>query len=525
MTATNQLEQSGTFEDHPFAELLVEIMQAKFSGALRVAHEKHKAVIYFRTGNVVYAATNSKSLRLFNLLLRRGHIDTKTISRFPNFANDVEFGAWLIGQGIAERSLIDAVTVEQIDTVLNEALKWEEGEWSFSPLVRIREEMSFLVDVRKILVDYARCVSKDHIFATFWSLEENFVLVPPRESAPSLQKHEDFVLSKFGERSMDIAQIRARCILPDAGLLQALYVLWLGGFIIRRDWNFAFSATRVGEILTARVEKVKAADEVAFASESTKPLPLTEAVQPAQPEPEPEPEKLPQITLSLESYLSQVEGAENHYDALGVSPDAELRLIKHAYFSFAKQFHPDHFHREAPDTLKRIQSAFTIVAHAHETLRTAESRVVYDDKIRKELEIREKRRSAGQSETMSVLDRKAEQGLESFEEGLSLLNDGEPEEAAKFLARAVHYSPQNALFHAYLGKALSGAGDQYRHQAEGSLQNAAKLEPKNEKIRIMLVDFLIQQNMLKRAEGELKRFLELVPNNREAMAMFAKLKK
>ncbi len=524
MTATNQLEQSGTFEDHPFAELLVEITQAKFSGALRVAHENHKAVIYFRDGNVVYAATNSKSLRLFNLLLRKGYIDTKTISRFPNFANDVEFGASLVAQGIVEKTLIDDTTLEQINTILVEALKWEEGEWTFSPLVRIREEMSFPVDLRQILVDYARCVSKDHIFATFWSLEENFALAPPREQVPPLQKHEEFVLSKFGERSMDIGQIRARCTLPDAGLLQALYVLWMGGFIIRRDWNFAFSATRVGEILTARVAKVKAADEVVVEAEPPKPEPephKPEAVQP----PPPEPEKLPEVTLSLEAYLAQVEGAENHYDALGVLPDSEVRLIKHTYFSLAKQFHPDRFHREAIDTLKRIQSAFTVVAHAHETLRTAESRAAYDDKIRKELEIREKRKASGQPETVSVLDRKAEQGLESFEEGLSLLNEGDHEEAAKFLTRAVHYSPQNALFHAYLGMALSGAGDQYRHQAEGSLQNAVKLEPKNEKIRLMLVEFLVQQNMLKRAEGELKRFLELVPNNKEAMAMLAKIRK
>ena len=523
MTATNQLEQSGTFEDHPFAELLVEITQAKFSGALRVAHEKHKAVIYFREGNVVYAATNSKSLRLFNLLLRKGHIDTKTISCFPNFAKDVEFGASLVAQDLVDKALIDEATLEQINTVLVEALKWENGEWTFSPLVRIREEMSFPVDLRQILVDYARCVSKDHIFATFWSLEENFALAPARDRVPPLQKHEEFVLSKFGERSMDIGQIRARCILPDAGLLQALYVLWMGGFIIRRDWNFAFSATRVGEILTARMAKVKAADEVVVETESAKPelQQPQEAVQP----PQPEPEKLPEVTLSLETYLAQVEGAENHYDALGVQPDAELRLIKHAYFSLAKQFHPDRFHREAADTLKRIQSAFTVVAHAHETLRAAESRAAYDDRIRKELEIREKRKASGQPETISVLDRKAEQGLESFEEGLSLLNEGDHEEAAKFLARAVHYSPQNALFHAYLGKALSGAGEQYRHKAEGSLQNAVKLEPKNEKIRLMLVEFLLQQNMLKRAEGELKRFLELAPNNKEAMATLARIRK
>ena len=523
MTAPNNLEESGNFADHPFAELLVEIAQARFSGALRVGHEKHKAVIYFRTGEVVYAATNSKSLRLFNLLLRKNRIDAKTISRFPDFANDVEFGTSLAAQGIVEKCVIDEFTVEQINSILFEALQWEDGEWSFSPLVRLREELAYPIDLWQILVDYARCVSKDHIFAQFWSLEENFALAPAREHTPPLQKHEEFVLSNFGERSIDISQIRAHCNLPDAALLQALYVLWLGGFIIRRDWNFAFSATRVGTILTARIAKVKAAEQINSAAAEPKhaePTPRSEA----EPQPQPEPAKLPEVTITLTEYLAQVEVAETHYDALGVATDADVRLIKNAYFSLAKQFHPDRYHRESPEMLKRIQSAFTSVAHAHETLRTESSRAAYDDKMRKELELRERRKAAGKSETISVADRKVEQALESFEEGLSLLNDGEHEEAAKFIARAVHYSPQNALFQAYLGKALSGAGAQYRHQAEGALNTAVRLDPKNSKVRIMLVEFLIGQKMVKRAEGELKRFLELVPNDKEAMAMLAKLK-
>ncbi|MEQ1763248.1 MAG: tetratricopeptide repeat protein, partial [Pyrinomonadaceae bacterium] len=120
-------------------------------------------------------------------------------------------------------------------------------------------------------------------------------------------------------------------------------------------------------------------------------------------------------------------------------------------------------------------------------------------------------------------DKKGEEGLTNFEEGLSMIAEEEYEAAAAYLARAVHYSPQNALYHAYLGMAMSRADDKYRHKAEGELQTATKLDPKNPKIRMMLVDFLIDLKMAKRAEGELKRFLELVPNNKEAMAALAKL--
>ena len=71
MTAQHTLEQHGKLSANPFAELLVEIVQAKFNGSLRVNNGSQKSIIYFKGGQIVYAASNSKDLRLFNLLLRR----------------------------------------------------------------------------------------------------------------------------------------------------------------------------------------------------------------------------------------------------------------------------------------------------------------------------------------------------------------------------------------------------------------------------------------------------------------------
>jgi len=103
---------------------------------------------------------------------------------------------------------------------------------------------------------------------------------------------------------------------------------------------------------------------------------------------------------------------------------------------------------------------------------------------------------------------------------MDAINEEEYAAAAGHLARAVHYSPQNALYHAYFGYALSHLEKQH-HKAEASLQQAVKLDPKNPKIRMMLVEFFMEMKMAKRAEGELKRFLELVPGNKEATKMLA----
>jgi predicted Zn-dependent protease len=190
----------------------------------------------------------------------------------------------------------------------------------------------------------------------------------------------------------------------------------------------------------------------------------------------------------------------------------------------AKMFHPDRYHREEGAQLRRIQVAFTQIAHANETLKTKESRENYNFKVKKELDLREKVRATRESGTESTAeDRTAEHGLESFEKAMEAINEEEFAAAAGHLARAVHYSPQNALYHAYFGHALSYL-DRQEHKAETSLQTAVKLDPKNPKIRMMLVEFFVDMKMAKRAVGELQRFLELVPENKEAAKRLAELR-
>ncbi|MBA3350823.1 MAG: DnaJ domain-containing protein, partial [Blastocatellia bacterium] len=219
-----------------------------------------------------------------------------------------------------------------------------------------------------------------------------------------------------------------------------------------------------------------------------------------------------------------VKNGETLYDVLGIADDAGPAEIKHAYFAMARLFHPDRFHREDAASLRRIQVAFTEIAHAYETLKTDEGRKNYDFKMRKELEFREKRKAEGKIDALTPEDRQTGTGLESFEKGLEALGDEEYAAAAGHLSRAVHYSPQNALYHAFFGQALSQLEKQH-HKAEAELQTAVRLDPSNPKVRMMLVEFFVEMKMAKRAEGELKRFLEIVPGNKEATKMLADIQR
>jgi predicted Zn-dependent protease len=56
------------------------------------------------------------------------------------------------------------------------------------------------------------------------------------------------------------------------------------------------------------------------------------------------------------------------------------------------------------------------------------------------------------------------------------------------------------------------------------MQAAVRLEPNNATFRLLLAEFFIQYNLVKRAEGELTRLLAAFPDNREARVLLGQLR-
>jgi curved DNA-binding protein CbpA len=330
---------------------------------------------------------------------------------------------------------------------------------------------------------------------------------------------EAFVLSRFEISAMKIEEVKALSGLSDPETFHVLYSLWLGGFLIRLGWNTAFSDRKISDILSAKISLKKEAALPKPAgtqakTETPKPF-VKEEAKPAVMENKPAEPK-----ITLDAYLRQTEAAGNHYETLCVAPKAATADIKKAYFAFAKQFHPDLYHRQTePATHARIQNAFTKIAHAYETLKDEKSREVYDFKLRKELTEDADRAASG--ETVD-LQGQAKMAADYFKSGFGLLMDEQYEDALPYLGRAIHLAPENARYHAFYGKALSFDETQ-RHKAESEMQTAVKLDPNSETYRIILAEFFIQYNLLKRAEGELKRLLAIAPNNSEAKTLLDSL--
>lgn len=524
MTASNNLEIKGNLSDNPFAELLLEISEAHLTGSLRLGFESEKVIFYFIGGKLVFIVSNARRHRLFEILLRENIISQDQLADIPEFTNDFAVCNYLKSNKMFSEADTDSFFAKQFEEILKAIFERTSGEWIFSPQTRIKEGIRFKIKTTELLLQYGRSLSDSEISARFKSLSETFGVKSSASTDAVLLPPEGFVLSRFEGSSLTLNEIIQMCGLPDSAVLRVIYTLWLSGFLLRQKWNAAFTERKISDILSAkfilRKEAVPAPTPVVKSAKIASETPDERSTEPA-----PETEGTKSFEIRLDKYLEQIEEATNLYEVLGLPVGSDFQEIKRRYFLLAKQFHPDMFHKEKDaDLVQKIQNAFALTAQAYETLKNDETRKVYDYKLEKSL-------SAEKTEEPSVVSKpdvkqpqNANTSAENFEHGFDLLMDDKFQEAVPFMARAVQLEPNNAKYHAYYGKALSGDKSQ-RYQADMELQTAIRLDFNNVTYRMMSAEFYIEFGLFKRAEGELKRLLNIDPNNSEALKLMKSLPK
>ncbi len=536
MESPNNLEFSGSLRTNPLAELLCEIADKEFNGSLRLGREAHKIIVYFQNGEIVFVASNARQHRLFETLRQAEKFSGEQLAAIPDYTNDLALRENLSKENLLEKAEIDRHFSRSMDEILQTAAEWRDGEWTFSPLVRIKSGIRVETNPHRFLIEYARNSLVAETVRRFKNPTESLRAAPRMPSNVNLSPRESFVFSRFENAALTVEEIESLSGLPADETIQILYALWLGGFVARPHRHSAFSEKQTEAILSAKlsVKKEEAKPIVeppkqteTSAAENQKTIAETGAAQNAEATEETATDKK---EISLEEYLERIENATDFYEIFDLPPESAVTEIKRNYFALAKRFHPDLFYKQADAALlQRIQHAFSEIARAYETLKHESSRETYDFKIRKELAGRKEQAAMAtaankKSNEDSLREQQIEQAALNFEQGFDYLMEENPSAAEAFLARAVYFDKGNARYHAYYGKALA-ADNKQRHKAEAELQTAVKLDGENADYRIMLAEFFIQVGLRKRAEGELNRLLAIAPNNSEAKALLDSLGK
>jgi curved DNA-binding protein CbpA len=193
----------------------------------------------------------------------------------------------------------------------------------------------------------------------------------------------------------------------------------------------------------------------------------------------------------------------DYYQLLGVAPSSSPVEIRQAYARLARERHPDRF--TDPAEKQRAQTAFQDITTAFNTLVNPRSRQEYDAA-----------RHRPQPRTPEDIARDA------FERAQPLLEGGSLEEAVTLLRTAVHHAPDQAAYHAALGKALARV-PQAAREAVQALEKATQLAPRSASAFADLATVLARQGMKLRAQKAMETALRLAPRDARLARLAAEL--
>jgi len=126
------LNQKGTFADVVLPALLVQAMNANFTGMFRAERESIIKVIYFKEGDIAFASSNQPSDRLGEVLIKRGQLTREQLDMaMSKLEANVSLGRMLVELGYLSPKELLAGAKSQVEEILYSLNTWREGTYEF----------------------------------------------------------------------------------------------------------------------------------------------------------------------------------------------------------------------------------------------------------------------------------------------------------------------------------------------------------------------------------------------------------
>jgi len=507
----------GKLTEQPLAELIREISIKALSGTLRLEYERMQTAVYFDKGQLLYAASNLRTLRLREYLVKRGLISEKDQAKLANGLPDLELAEALTKDGTLRQKDLDALLVILVSDILRVSLLWTEGTWDFNGRARLADSVNVKLDTGTLLREAAQRLPMGFVSGRFRNPGEMIARAPGLPPTSNFRPAESFILSRL-DKPIRLEELISLSGLPELETRRVLYGLTLSNFITREYWQNAF-----------RTETTKSGQ----AQSATSATPTVTA----QPEQSDNWLSASIENVDLEEFLKRLKTATNHYQVLELPSTATASEIKDTYYAMARRYHPDRFHLKSGTKVHaEISSAFARVTQAYETLMNPNARAGYDHTLERTRQYAEaeaqkaarNRDAGGSSDHLDPDLAASETGVHSaeysFREGSGALEQGRIRAAIQYLSNAARLEPKEARYRAYYGRALA-ADENTRRLAENEFQAAIKLEPANAVFRTMLAELYFELKFHRRAQTELDRALAIDPHNAAANLLLRKLAK
>jgi len=153
----------GNLEVFKLPDILSFLQSTKRTGMLTLTLAEKEAYVFFRTGAVVYAASNQESLRLGPILVRKKKIDHNKADEIDDLMlrSGGRWGDLAIQSGAVNQEQLDDFLKVQVSEVIYDAFLWKSGDFAFYDGIDLPAgAVTISIDLSNLIMEGARHIDQ-----------------------------------------------------------------------------------------------------------------------------------------------------------------------------------------------------------------------------------------------------------------------------------------------------------------------------------------------------------------------------
>jgi curved DNA-binding protein CbpA len=328
------------------ADLVREISEKNSSGLLRLSRGKTIKAIFFESGAPRYAISNLADEQLDHILISAGLASHAQVEQARERAGKPHrLASALVEMGVLTEDRMRGLVRQQVMGIVLSLFEWAEGDYAFDERIRAAHDVPLEITASDILLEGGRHAAGIQGVAEMIAPQAGVIVKSNTKTARGgsgrLVPIESYVLSRI-ESPIAVSEVGALSGISDEDAHRSVCALVAAGFLrlMSEEKDLVEEQARAGDDSTDHLRE--------------------------------------EVARKLHFYTSA-----DFYEVLGVARQATALEIKAAYYQLAKKFHPDrHRNAEHQDLRGKLESLFSFITQAYDTLSEPGPRATYDERLR-----------------------------------------------------------------------------------------------------------------------------------------------
>ena len=462
---------SGRLKNFPVADVLIDLQRGLKNGTLVLSNGPATKKIYIRTGDIVYAASNTAEDGLIETVLKAGKITTDQYRQLHDSSQKKEktHAAMLVELGYLKPEDIISSVKKQVEEIIFSVFPWEDGSFAFFESPRLPDKIITLkLSTTNIIY---RGVKGIHDIASLTNA------MPPLNA---VLRYSADPMDLFQELSIDAADNTILSLVDGKRTLKEILSLSPLGDFQTMGTLYALLGTRVLYISMQQSDQEDIHEDLLKESSSK--------IDPA-------------FIARVDSLYGRLAGID-HYSFLGIEKRATPDTVRRAYYTAAKEYHPDkHLQLRSIDLKNKLNAIFSRLTEVYRTLSNTTTRALYDGKL-------SVASPPTQQNTAELARTRCGQGEEAFQRGAFA-------EARELFGQAIYLDDSVAAYYFQLGRVLL---HEHKFSEAGKMLNQAlTLDPFNADYLSELGHVYLRLGFHLRAKSAFEKAIKSDPHNARAI--------